>query len=431
MQTLLLALSSLLPSTPPRALFLLNRRRRIFSSFFFPDRIMSAASVAAPMTTAYIQSPTRFASTAEAAAAARARQVSQQQGPAPASFYGGATTQFEGSIPRVKDHQPNPIVLTAKNPYALQQQSITPTARVRTPQRQQEQETQRLPSVRASPSSRFEQSRAPRINRNSRTSASFPLAVTAQQKADTAARKLAERLDWEEEQERLAENDQAQAEYEAAIRDEARTQSDVRQSTGSMTNSATAKLAQAALHQKQLKDCKIPFRDRVVPPTPDYPEDPLTAHASEHTGIYPGPLHRGPPERSPFTLDSEAAAPEGSSERLEQRRRTNPLLDPLYQSKSDAAGLGYGKTHRNHYRYISHWTSTETNAATAASAVAGQQGLSGYRSKDNRGYRPDVRSLGWGSPHGTYNTYVSVRRVEDVLKDYPNREACERFLNKK
>ena len=145
----------------------------------------------------------------------------------------------------------------------------------------------------------------------------------------------------------------------------------------------------------------------------------------------PGLLQRGPPERTEFIADSEAAAAEGSAERASQRRRTNPLLDPLYRSKSDAAGLGYGRTHRSHFRYISHWTGPEMNAAASHSAASGQQSLSEYRSKDGRGYRADVRSLGWGSPHGCYNTYASVRRAEDVLKDYPNREACEHFLNRK
>ena len=267
-----------------------------------PPSVMSAASVAAPMTTSYIQSPSRFASPSEAAAAARARQLSQQQGPAPASFSSSAP-HFEGFIPRVKDDQTHPVTFSpAKgNPYSLQQQSpITTTAQARTPPRQQQQEpTQRLPSVRASPS-RFEQSRVTRVNPNSRTSAAFPLAVTAQQKAETAARKLAERLDWEEEQERMA---QAQAQAAAEAADErAYTQqqssaaeafasssspSFSRSSSSSIITPtvAEAKLAQAALYARQLKDCKISFRDRVVPPTPDYPEDPLTAHASEHTGL--------------------------------------------------------------------------------------------------------------------------------------------------
>lgn len=79
--------------------------------------------------------------------------------------------------------------------------------------------------------------------------------------------------------------------------------------------------------------------------------------------------------------------------------------------------------------YISHWT-TPDSAYSSADIASSAASLNGYRSKDGRGYQPEVRSLGWGAPHSRYNAYVSVRRAEDVLKDYPNREACEKFYNR-
>lgn len=68
----------------------------------------------------------------------------------------------------------------------------------------------------------------------------------------------------------------------------------------------------------------------------------------------PGPLIRSARPPTPIDRDTEPAAAEGSAERFAQKRRTNPLLDPLYQCKNDAAGLGYGRTHRNHFRSVRH-----------------------------------------------------------------------------
>ena len=397
---------------------------------------MSAASVQSPLTTTYIQSPSRFSSTREVAAALARR---QSQGPAPASYYAnGGVVEFEGKLPVVRDDQPNPVVFSPAggNPHALQDPPPT-LLRPRTPPQAMARigpSSSQRQTPNASNVDRYGASmaKAPRSNGNSRTSAGFPLAVTAQQKQEAQQRQLAARLDWEEEHERAQEAAHQAAERAAEAADLARLERDQ-----FSPNKKARDAAQAALHARQKRDCKLPFSERVAPPRPDFAEDPFTAKAAEHTGIFPGAIKKDPPERTPFEYDHEPAAPEGSEARRAQRLRSNPLLDPLYSSKNDAAGLGYGRTHRSHFRYISHWTasgeadSLAHQMATQSVADGGTRGLDQYRSKDHLGYRPEVRALGWGSPHPCYNSYISVRRASDILKDYPDRSTCEQFLHRK
>jgi hypothetical protein len=58
------------------------------------------------------------------------------------------------------------------------------------------------------------------------------------------------------------------------------------------------------LQQGYKPDSKVPWRERVPPPRPDFAEDPLTALASEHTGNYPGPIDRRklPPNAGPAAV---------------------------------------------------------------------------------------------------------------------------------
>jgi hypothetical protein len=354
---------------------------------------------------------------------------------------------FEGVVNTVRDPLPNPVrapVAAEDNPYALRDAetgrplssslAATDSGALAATQLQQ----------RLTPNG----GRLPRSNPNSRTSAGFPLAATAQQMAAVAQRKLDDRLAWEDRHEAAIESLRAQDAAEAERKELQRLRRDV----GS-PNAAAARAAQEALHKRQLRDPKIPWNERAAPPRPDFHEDPLTALASEHTGIYPHAITRSVGATRPTIplppRDEEPAAPEGSPERAAQRRRVNPLLDPLYVSKSDAAGLGYGRVHRSYFRYIStapqvspdsSSSSSSSDLAARASleasggAVRDESSLSGFRSKDGRGYRSEVRALGWGSPHEQYNQYVSTRRVDDVLKDYPqlsdNPRELERRLKK-
>lgn len=56
--------------------------------------------------------------------------------------------------------------------------------------------------------------------------------------------------------------------------------------------------------------------------------------------------------------ESVAVGDAYSAARIEQKRRTNPLLDPHYRPNSDAVGLGYGRKHARHFNYLSHWVSS-------------------------------------------------------------------------
>jgi len=219
---------------------------------------MSAASVVSPLTTNYIQAPTRFMAPGDAA-------QSRAQWAATAAHTSSpyAVRSFAGTQPRVVDDQPNPVNFrpTNGNPFAQTDsyRHLSATTRARTPPEHQQQQQQQYYQQQSSPLS---PSKAPRVNPNSRCSAAFPLAVTAQQKAAAAERQLEQRLAWEAMHEAAA----AEAEENAA------------------EAAAAAKRAQADMHKRQMRDCKIPFRERILPPKPDHPEDPLTAHAAEHTG---------------------------------------------------------------------------------------------------------------------------------------------------
>lgn len=224
---------------------------------------MSAASVAAPLTTSYIQAPTRFMAPGEQQSRTQWSGTATQGGGASPSSAAAtyAVRGFAGTQPRFVDDQPNPVHLRPQQGNTFAQTApythLSTTMRTRTPPEQQQQ--QQYYQQQSSPLS---PSKAPRVNPNSRCSAGFPLAVTAQQKAAAAERQLEQRLAWE------AMHEAAAAEAEANAAEAA----------------AAAKRAQADMYKRQSRDCKIPFRERILPPKPDHPEDPLTAHAAEHTG---------------------------------------------------------------------------------------------------------------------------------------------------
>lgn len=412
---------------------------------------MSAASVATPLTTTYIQSPARFTAGAAREQIRRSAGFTLGKNPAPASYYreesNYGVTELEGRPPVVHDTQANPLSLShMQNPYSEQIRALAPgtmryqsQAAAATIRAQQQQQQQALGSP---------VKKGARVSSNSRTSAGFPLALTAAQVAETAARKAAQQEQWEHQQmetferakQRAIEEDQQRkfsASGSAIINHTSSNNSTGVLPPSSPSVARAAKLSQAARHARESRDHKISYRDRALPPTPDFAEDPLTAGASEHTGIYPGPLNRAPAyQPGQVEFDTEAAAPEGTHERALQKLRVNPLLDPNFQGHLDAAGLGYGVRHRDHFRYISHWSSNDKDLTQQMSYELAQSGrqLSGYRSKlgPEYGYREEVKGIGLGHEHPYWNRAVSVRRPEDVLADYGgDRARVEKFFNQK
>lgn len=400
---------------------------------------MSAASVVSPLTTDYIQSPNRFrVANGTTSSPARTRSSTQllslngntivgpyqsassssfspsssssslpnptQRAPSAASLGGVIVSDFEGRPPRVIDTQANPITLGGMvNPFTSEAESYSPTKRL---------------IVNDVP--KFTLKGGPRVNPNSRTSPGFPLAVTSMQAAEHAARQAADRAEWEMEQQAIFDRARLEAEEEDRRMAEEKQQKQQQDSLRYEPLSPT----------RQVRNSKMSYRDRIVPPKPNWEEDPLTALASEHTGIYPGPINRLPTfQPSGQPLDREPCAPEGTKERELQKLRANPLLDPTFQGKTDAAGLGYGRKHKTHFRYLSHWVVPDAKDV-ARMISQNNAAMSGYRSKSGLGYREEVRGLGWGHEHRHYNSVVSVRRAEDVWKDYPNGLHCLKLYNR-
>jgi hypothetical protein len=431
---------------------------------------MSAASVATPLLTSYIQSPSRF--TPGVQREVRGPQtnnfsVGNSGRPAPASYYRSKSqfgvNEIEGRVPVVIDPAPNPLHLNhLQNPYEAQLRAISPESYYQQTIRQQNEQpnTAVAPTLRAAPGSN---KRGPRMNNSTRTSAGFTLAKTAKQEAEIAARKAAERERFVEEQTELFERAREKAEEEERLRAEEKQRSDAIfyqtgftqtpqrfNASGSSTSilsgipsspsasqqdRAAQKAQQLARHKREARDHKIAYRDREIPPTPDHAEDQMTAKASEHTGIYPGPLNRAPVYQGGLIeFDTEPIAPEGTKERTAQKLRTNPLLDPNFHGQSDAAGLGYGVRHKDHFRYLSPWT-TKDPALMFEFAKQTKPIDTGYRSKLAHlgiGYREEVKGIGLGHEHPMWNQAVSVRRPEEILRDYGgDRKQVEKWFNVK
>lgn len=372
---------------------------------------MSAASVQPPLTTTYIQSPDRFSGTSRVATNANSSTL-----PTIRTNSSSGVRQLDGRPPRVIDAEPNPISLDGwENPFTAKADALAPTRRMAQQTIQQQQHH-------SSPYSTLSPARSPpkgrRVNPNSRTSAGFPLAVTSQQAAEEQARKQAIKDEWEYQQQAYFEHARLEAEREEAERLEKKA----------AQQAEILRLSPTRRQGAQRIDSKLSYRDRPIPPKPDFPEDPLTAYASEHTGNYPGPLNRAPTFVPTGIVDDEPCAPEGTAERYEQKLRSNPLLDPTFQGKSDAAGLGYGRKHPAHFRYISHWIVPDKKSPQEL--TQSNNSISGYRSKAGLGYQEFVKGIGWGYIHPFHPRAVSVRSADDVLKDYPNGLHCLKLYNR-
>jgi len=384
-------------------------------------------SVVPPMTTTYIQDPNRFSPQ-------RPRRHTTHSGPAPQSYYGN--TSFDGLPPRVLDDDLNPVSVAlvkeelgrsqrqykyamttndAADNHQLSPSALRATVRLRpiSADTYKSSQQQKLRSL--VPGS----SKQPRMNPNTRTSAGFTLAQTAQEQEETRARREEdERMRNSIVEETIRAINEKKAEQWMLPTQKLKLQQ--QQKEQQQASTAATRQHDDAEEKQQVSEVEAPPGATAVtrPAARPRPQSCMTRPRS-------GLLR---PLVATAAQDTEPCAPEGSAERAEQKRRVNPLLDPYYSARLDAAGLGYGRTHKNHGKYLSQWSGEDTKGMSAEEVQRAVDRIGLYRSKDGRGYRREVASLGWGHIHPLYNSYVSVRRPEDVLKDYPDRKACGRFF---
>jgi hypothetical protein len=144
----------------------------------------------------------------------------------------------------------------------------------------------------------------------------------------------------------------------------------------------------------------------------------------------------------PYQFDREPAAPEGTEERLKQKQRVNPLLNPKFQTNNDAAGLGYGPLHNSHFLYKSHWSTpahwdlTASHQAESSSQPDAFKHKPGSSSSAARKYHPtgekrefplSAAGMGFGHPHRLHRRYLAVKPTEQIMKLYSSQEKLDKF----
>jgi hypothetical protein len=99
----------------------------------------------------------------------------------------------------------------------------------------------------------------------------------------------------------------------------------------------------------------------------------------------------------------------------QQRNQHGHVLLPFYRPSQEAAGLGAGSRHRDHFRYLSHYKASNDAVASEPRKSSKSKKKSKEETYFRKGGRYGVAAgMGFGANHRQYNGYMAATRVDDL-----------------